>query len=138
MKTVLTSQEEIAVKMVDRTQKYLGLHLPPALSNQEKHFPVIFIEGFYLPKKGESNTYFGGYPKWKIFRFDGSTDAVDASIKYIKELIHKYGKVWIREFQEKFPDPSDDIEARPGYQLRSCGCFPEWLAISLTYIYYGK
>lgn len=142
--TALESHEELAVKVVDRDEKYLGLHLPPVLSDQKKHFPIIFIGGWYLPEEGKENSYFGGYPSWKTFRFDGSTSAVDAAIQYIEGLLQEHGKTWGAEFKEKFGDGYDDCFNRYdgsvelGYELRSCGCFPEWLAISIVHMYYGK
>ena len=144
MTTALNSQEELAVKVVDRNEKHLGLHLPPVLMEQDKHFPVIFIGGWYSPKEGEKNSYFGGYGPWTTFRFDGTTSAVDAAVQHIKELFEKHGKSWGTQFKQKFGDGYDDCfnhfdgSVELGYELRACGCFPEWLAISIVHMYYGK
>ena len=56
--TVLDSNEELAVKIVNRKVRRLSLHLPPVLFDQKKHFPVIFISGQDLPKKEKENSYF--------------------------------------------------------------------------------
>ena len=144
MTTALNSQEELAVKVVDRNEKHLGLHLPPVLMEQDKHFPVIFIGGWYSPKEGEKNSYFGGYGPWTTFRFDGTTSAVDAAVQHIKELFENHGKSWGTQFKQKFGDGYDDCfnhfdgSVELGYELRACGCFPEWLAISIVHMYYGK
>ena len=137
-------QEEIAVKVVDRGEEHLNLHLPSALSNQDKHFPVIFIGGWYLPHEGEKNSYFNGYGPWKTFRFDGRLSATDIAIEHIKRLFKDHKKEWMKRFQRKFGNGYNnwfnhfDGSVEFGYELRTCGCFPEWLAISIVHIYYGK
>ncbi len=148
MTTALNSDEELAVKVVDRNEKHLDLHLPSVFMNQSKHFPVVLIGGWYLPKAssggGEPNSYFNGYGPWTTFRFDGTTSAVDAAVQHIKDLFKRYGDTWGTEFRKKFGDGYNDCfnhydgSVGTGYELRACGCFPEWLAISLIHIYYGK
>jgi hypothetical protein len=147
MTTVLNSHEELAVKVVDRNEKYLSLHLPSVFMDQDKHFPVVFVGGWYLPKApkgGGKNSYFNGYGPWATFRFDGTTSAVDAAVQHIKQLFKENEKTWIAQFKQKFGDGYNDFfnhfdgSIGTGYELRACGCFPEWLAISLVHMYYGK
>lgn len=107
--TTLNSYEELAVKVVDCNEKDLILHLPSDLMDQDKHFPVIFIGGWYLPKEGEKNSYFNGYGSWTMFHSDRTTNAVDAAIGYIEELFEKQGKTWNAQFKQKFGDGYDDF-----------------------------
>lgn len=142
--TALDSGEELAVKVVDRNEKHLGLHLPSVFMDQDKHFPVIFIGGWYLSKDGQKNSYFGGYGPWTTFCFDGTTSAIDATVQHINKLFEKHGKLWDLQFEQKFGDGYNNSFNRfdgsigLGYELRACGCFPEWLAISIVHMYYGK
>ncbi|MDD5164540.1 MAG: hypothetical protein PHF10_03135 [Patescibacteria group bacterium] len=141
IKTVLSSQEELAVKVIDRKDKDLSLHLPPVISDQTKHFPVIFIGGWYRPKNGENNSYFNGYGPWTTFR--GETSINDA-VYHIKGLLYKQGRVLATEFIKKFGDGYNegfnrsDGSVSLGFEIRDCGCSPEWLAISVVHIYHGK
>ena len=134
--------EEIAVKVLDRREKYLNLHLP-SVFDEDKNFPVIFIGGWYLPE-GKDNTYFNGYGPWDIFRKKGKTRAVKIAIKHIKDLLEKNREQWFKEFKEKFGDGHNDAfnhfdgSVGFGFELRACGCFPEQLAISIVHMYYGK
>ena len=83
MLTALNSHEELAVKVVDPNDEHLGLYLPSVFMDQDKHFPVIFIGGWYWPEKGEKNFYFGGYKPYTTFR------AVDTAVQHIKELFQR-------------------------------------------------
>lgn len=138
--TALKSHEEVAVKVINRKKKHLNLHLPSTLMDQTKHFPVIFIDGWYSPKKGAQNSYFNGYGPWTTFRSVGTTSAVDAAIQHIKELFEKHGKVWEAQFKKRFDNGFTPFDGSIGlgYELRACGCFPEQLAISIVNMYYGK
>lgn len=144
MITVLDSFEELAVKVVDREKEYLSLYLPSVLMDQKKHFPVILIEGWFFPKKGEKNSYFSGYEPWKTFHFDGITPTVDVAIRYIKELLEEQKNAWETQFMKELGDGytsgfnGSDGFVGLGYELRACGCFPEKLAVSLIHMYYGK
>jgi len=135
--TVFDSCEEIAVKVLDRRLKYLGLHIPP-LVNQEEHFPVIFIEGWFKPKEGEVNSFFNGYPRWKTF------NTPEAAIEHIQNLLKKGWRRWARQFRKQFGDGYNDGfnkydgHVGLGYGLKSCHCFPEVLAVSIIHFYYGK
>jgi hypothetical protein len=143
MTTALDSTEEIAVKVVNRQEEHLALHLPCVLKDEDRHFPVIFIGGWYYPKD-KPNSYFNGYPAWETFSSDPRVSAVELAIYRIKQLFEKHGKEWGEEFSQKFGDGYDgcftkhDGIVSPGYELRACDCFPQWLAISLVHIYYGK
>ncbi len=142
MQTAL-QPEEVAVKVVDRSEKYLDLHLPSVL-DENKNFPVIFIGGWYLPEKGKQNTYFNGYGPWETFHSEGKKSAVDVAIKHVKTLLEKNGEQWFKEFKKKLGDGYNggfnhfDGSIGFGFELRACGCFPEWLAISIVHMYYGK
>ena len=136
--TALDAHEEIAVKIINREEKNLILHFPSCMS-EDKNFPVILIEGWYIPKKAKKpRSYFGGYPKWKIF------NTVDTAIEYIKDILEKNIKDWKEQFIKKFGDGYTswfnkyDGSVGVGYGLCSCNRFPEWLAISLIHVYYGK
>ncbi len=135
--------EEIAVKVLDRNEKHLDLHLPSVL-DKDKNFSVILISGWHLPAEGKDNTYFNGYDPWDIFRQKGNTSAVEMAIKHIKNLLERNGEQWFKEFKNKFGDGFDghfnhfDGSVGFGFELRACGCFPEQLAISVVHMYYGK
>ena len=143
MNTALDSEEEIAVKVVNRKEEYLDLHLPSVL-DEDKNFPVIFIGGWYFPEKGKKNSYFNGYGLWETFNSDGKTSAVNVAVKHIKKLLNKNEEQWFTEFKKKFGDGYNDCfnhfdgSVDFGFELQSCGCFPEWLAISIVHMYYGK
>ena len=135
--TVLESTEELAVKIVNRREKYLSLHLP-AIFDQKKHFPVIFISGWLAPKDGKPNRYFNGYPKWETFK------TVEDTIEYVERILKQRRKSWSYQFEKKFGDGYNDGFNRfdgsigVGLRLQSCRSSPEWLAISLIHFYYGK
>jgi len=137
MMTVLDAHEELAVKILDRTVDHFSLHLPP-VCDEKKHFPVILIGGWYAPKEGKLNSYFGGYPKWITFT------TVDAAIECIEDTFRKFGEEWAKEFISKFGDGYNegfrpfDGSVEWGYELKDCGSFPQFLVISLVHIYYGK
>jgi hypothetical protein len=139
MTTTLNSHEELAVKVVNSTEGHPGLYMPSVFMDQGKHFPIIFIGGWYAPKnRGVENSYFGGYRPWTTFI------TVDAVIMHIKEKFEENGKIWAEQFRNKFGDGYNDGfnhfdgSVGLGFELRSCGCFPEWLAISIVHMYYGK
>lgn len=142
--TVLDSNEELAVKVVNRKEKYLSLHIPPAVSDQKKSFPVIFISGWYLPKNENENSYFNRYPSWQTFRSGEIFSAIDSTTDCIVGLLIAHGERWGKEFKKKFGDGYNsgfnryDGSIGLGYEIRCCDCFPEWLAISITHMYYGK
>jgi hypothetical protein len=142
--TVLNSREELAVKALDRSVEHFSLHLPTTLSDQNKHFPVILIGGWYSPEEGKKNSYFNGYGPWTTFSFDGKKSAVDGSIEQVLGLIKVFGNSWAAEFTKKFGSGYNagfneyDGSVGIGYELRSCGSFPEVLALSLRHMYYGK
>lgn len=142
MATVLTSHEEVTV--VDRSEKHHGLYLPSVLMDETKHFPVILIDGWYLPKEGEKNSYFGGREPWTTFRSAVATSSIDCAIEHIHELLEKQGETWRAQFEKRFGDGHHsgfnhfDGDVGLGYELRECGCFPKRLAISIVHMYYGK
>ncbi|MBU2109529.1 hypothetical protein KKB71_01035 [Patescibacteria group bacterium] len=144
MATALNSNEELAVKIVDRKEKNLILYLPPPLSNQEKHFPIILVGGWYISEEGKENSYFNGYRPWETFKSEEETSAVDTAIRHIKNLIKEYWTEWSAEFKKKFGDGYNaffniyDGSVGLGYELRTCNCFPEQLAISIVHMYYGE
>lgn len=139
--TALESQQELAVKIVDLKEEYLNPKLPSAVCTYN-HFPVILISGWYANgnDKGE-HSYFNGYKPWKTFKGQFATNY---AIDYVKVLLDKNDFVWKHEFIKKFGDGyNDDFNhcdgsVGVGYELKSCACFPEVLAISLKHIYYGK
>lgn len=136
MATALQSREELAVKVVDRTET--DLHLPQAIDDQAKHFPVILISGQRRPEEGKANSYFGGWGTWTTL------DTVDAAIRHIEGLLLEYGVSWRSQFTKKLgdgygPDFNEmDGTVGFGFELRTCRSFPEILAISIVHIYYGK
>lgn len=138
MTTVLDAHEELAVKILDRTVEYFSLHLPSAVYNEKKHFPVILISGWYAPEEGKPYSYFHGYPKWTTFT------TVDAAIEHIEDAFRRHREAWIKEFVFRFGDGYNeefnrfDGSAGLGYELRNCYSFPEVLAISFVHMYYGK
>lgn len=138
IKTVLIPHDELAVKVV-----HIKDYLPSVLMDQYTRFPIIFISGWCLPENGE-NSYFNGYGPWRTFRFDETTNAVESAIQYVKELLEKQGKTWATSFFHKFGDghtdwfDENDGTVGFGYELRACGGLPEWLAISIIHVYYGK
>lgn len=140
--TALNSYEELAVKVVDREEKYFDLYLPSVLTDKDKHFPVILISGWYLLKK-EENYYFYGYEPWKVFRFNGTMN-IAKTTQYIKKLFKKNEKAWEVQFKQRFGSGYTEFfnefdgSVGLGYELRSCGGFPECLSISIVHIYYGK
>ncbi len=141
--TALDSHDEIAIKVMNREEEHLSLHFPTAM-NQDKHFPVILISGWYLPTEGEGRSYFNGYESWTTFNSNESANQVDNALQHIKELLEENMETWRVQFNEKFGDGYNDCfnhndgSVDLGFELRTCGCFPEWLAISIVHIYYGK
>lgn len=144
--TVLPSCQEVAVKVMDRSVEYYSLHVPSALMDENKHFPVILIGGWYAPDSGKKNSYFNGYGPWELFSDDRKVkNAIDhPSLGYVRELLDNNLSSWSGQFTDKFGDGFNgsfnhfDGSIGIGYELRSCNSFPEILAISLVHIYYGK
>lgn len=145
IETVLTSDEEVVVKVINRNKKNFELGLSSAVSDEEKQYPVILISGWYAPKAGDDEvSYFDGYGPWSTFRCNGSVKAADAAIEHVLGIMKKKWDVWGKKYVEKFGDGYNDNFTEMdgavdlGIELRSCNCFPEELAISIVHIYYGK
>ena len=145
MITALQSHAEIAVKIVDRDEEDFALHLPASIRNQDKHFPVILVSGWYQHGK-KANSHFDDHGTWKTFGFDESTktNSVTAAIQYIKDLFSKNGKDWRTQFRKKFGNGhsnsfnEDDGSVGLGCELRVCESHPRQVAISIVHIYYEK
>lgn len=147
MTTALDSIEEVGVKIIDRKYEHFQFSLPPVVYDQNKYFPVILIGGWFARKKGEKfcfKTCLDRPRDWRVFRSKGKTSAMETAIQYIKKNLKKHGKEWIEQFKEKFGEGYYDGFHRSdgtvgfGYELQSCCCFPEELAISIVHMYYGK
>ncbi len=144
MKTILSSTEEIAIRAVNYTQDNKPPKgAPPILDNKE-NFPIILIGGSEKYEGFETgNSYFDGYGPWELFTSSEKKKSTNKAIGHIKSLLEQYSDIWMEKYSmtkyfkqgssEKF-----DGHYKTGYQLRSCGCFPEVLAICLTNIYYSK
>ncbi|MFA6474428.1 MAG: hypothetical protein WCV85_06155 [Patescibacteria group bacterium] len=138
MPTVLDATQELAVKMLDRTSSDFSLHLPPVFKDQSASYPVLFIGGWHAPEPGRPNSYFNGYGPWKTFQ------SVDAAIDHVQKVIKKSACAWGSAFLAQCGDGYNagfntmDGTVRIGFQIRSCRSFPEYLAISLVHMYYGK
>ena len=91
METVLTSTEEIAVKAVNQFDKEYSLYLP-GIIDREKDFPVLLIEGFYLPRRGGEHHFFNGYKPWDSFWSSGTIKSVDIAIQHIKNILDEKGE----------------------------------------------
>jgi hypothetical protein len=106
--TTLDSYAEIAVKVVDRKDKYISLSLPPVIMDQDKHFPVILIGGWHLPDSGKENSYFAGRKPWTVFRSREKMDTVSATIHHIEKLFQRHGKAGETQFTQKFGEGYND------------------------------
>jgi len=137
LRTVLDGDgSAIAVKIVNRRNKNYPLHLPPL---PDESFPVILIQGWYRQKRGEKPYgYFNGYRSWMIFH------RRDQVITFTRMTLREREKRWAKQFLKKHGDGYNDGFNRydgtvsVGYELRSCNCSPEILAISPIHFYYGK
>lgn len=130
LRTALTSTQKIGIKIIADSPVYL---LPSVLINPEnRSLPVILIKGWFASK----NTYFDN--SWKVF------DSEESATQYILGLIKDNKKHWSNNLTKKFGDGFTATFNRfdgcvgVGYQIRVCHEFPEKLAISIVYIYYGK
>lgn len=140
IKTSLSSYQEIAVKLVDRSKEDYFVGLPSNLYSPDKYFPVILISGWYNTGEKE-NSYFLGCKPWLTFNGE---DSIDLAIDKIDEILKKHMLEWSNDFIKKmgngysraFNNFDGDIEV--GYELKKCHCFPEQLAISMKHVYYGK
>ena len=114
------------------------------MGEDSKHYPVIFISGWYPPMDGKPYSYFNGYPSWKTFRSDRAQTSIHTAINYIKWLVDEHGERWHKEFRNKFGNGYNDWFSKMdgsvslGYELMTCGCFPQWIAICIKHMYYGK
>jgi len=139
--TILSSCEEIAVKIVDHDDKYKTLYFSQNIHNEKNSFPIILISGWYKPKGFVPNSYFNGYKPW--FCFDCKSEIfvilnyiIDTIITNKDDLKERFLKLYGNGYDIGF-SPSDghtDI----GYKLESNDTFPHSLTISLTHIYYGN
>lgn len=149
MTTALNSCEEVAVSVVDRKMKYYELGLPSAFVGEcvKKHFPVMLIDGWYATKPGEESRFVNLRFSPKVFLSNPcslSSGPVERAIEHVKTLISTHGEEWGRDFRKDHGDGfntffnEDDGSVGLGFELRSCGSFPERLAISVVHICYGK
>lgn len=145
MTTVLTATEEIALKTIDRDMPNFSSGLPSVFYDQSKSFPVILVGGLYLPKDGKVNSYFNGYGPWETFQFGQTIPGrVDAAIARIMEIVKANDEAWAKRFLKERGDGYNEFflpcdgTIETGYELRSCNCFSEVLAISIVHIHYGN
>lgn len=135
METILESNQEITVKVVDR-QDTTGL-LP--LLNTSKKLPLFLIGGWYADTEG--NHYVSGGQKLKAV---GEKSSIEVAIDFMIDAIKIDGKKLGKEFIEKCGDGYDasfneyDGTVEIGYRIMSLNTFPAVLAVSLVHIYYGK
>lgn len=140
IKTVLSSYQEIAVKLIDRSTENYSLYLSSNLYDKKEHFPVILIGGWFKPDK-EEHSYFLGSKPWITFNDENS---IDSAIEKIDELIKINEAEWKKDFLETMGKGyntefnNSDGSIGVGYELKDCHCFPGQLAISMKHIYYGK
>jgi len=136
MATVLSPHEEIVLKTIDRDKANFSSGLPSDVSDRNKNFPVILIGGSYLPKGNEEGSKFHDHGPWETFR--------PTAIARIMEIVKANGEAWQRRFLKERGDGYNEFflpcdgSIGTGYELRSCNCFPEALAISIVHITYGK
>lgn len=140
IKTVLSSYQEIAVKLIDRSTENYSLYLPSNLYDEKEHFPVILIGGWFKSDEKE-HSYFLDYKPWLTF---SGEDSIDLAIDKIDELIKRNEAEWKKDFLKTMGNGYNrgfnnfDGSIGVGYELKNCHCFPEQLAISMKHIYYGK
>ena len=58
LSTVLNSNEEIAVKVIDHNDDYKRLYYPSVIYGKTDILPVLLIEGWYKSKDNERKSFF--------------------------------------------------------------------------------
>ncbi len=141
--TVLNSHEELAVKILNHSDNH-DLFMRRTYQKKDRCFPVILISGWYSSSDVRKHSYFDGSEPLKTFRSAETTNTVDSTILFIKDLLMVHGKIWDAQFKKVCGDGYSagfnkfDGSIGLGYELRSCGRFPEELSISIIHMYYGK
>lgn len=135
--TIFESKDQIIVNLPGRKNME---KLPSPVNDPQKNFPIFLIGGWDTKEKIADSRYITGGD-----RFNKKTPYdIKQYLNYVKNNISTYGSEWRREFIKTIGDGYDDsfnhYDGRvvTGYEIRSCGIFPEVLAVSLTHIYYGK
>jgi hypothetical protein len=140
MSTALSSNQEIAVQIVDHSlenYQYLirGYQLDP------RCLPVIMVSGWYKPEPGKKASYVWPEQCNIFVEHDDPVLAtnLEQAIFHIEEHVREFGPGWATTFREKCQGPDDcDGSVGVGFGLRACNSFPEWLAIEFIYVYYHK
>lgn len=137
--TVLDSTEEIAVKIIDYSNKYE--YYPSAIYGDKNILPVLLIGGWYKSDNDKVNSFFNGYKPWRLFN---DKNTINDSIDYVMEVLNNNHDNLNSKFSKDCGDGYNDFFNRYdgstdiGYRLMSNNTFPNSLSISLTHIYYGK
>jgi len=141
LSTVLNSNEEIAVKVIDHYDVYKRLYYPSVIYNKTDILPVLLIEGWYKSKDNERKSFFNGYKPWKLFN---DKNALKDSIEYIMTVLNENQSDLTDMFSKDCGDGYNygfnnfDGSIGIGYKLISNKTFPNSLSLSLCHIYYGK
>lgn len=137
--TALMSSQEVAVKVVNYKDKHYSLCLPPRVYSRVDALPVILISGQYVSCRDnyKPRSYFEGHRPWRTFTSSKTHSARAKAIRYVLKLLKDNGPEWGVLAKEKFRDNFGKGFSF-GYEITTCDCFPQQIAISIILLYQGK